>query len=305
MEKLKSMAMFVRVAETGSFSAAARQAGIARSIVTRYIAALEKSLQVKLITRSTRSLALTAAGSAYLERCRQILDLVESAETEIAQERESVRGVVRLSLPLSYGVRRLAPLLLEFSRDYPAVQLDMHYTDKRVDLVEEGVDLALRITRRLADSEVVRRIGAVRLVAAAAPAYLARHGRPEHPDELVSHDCLSYTVDGKFDTWSFLVDGAMVDFPVRVRLYANNGDVLNQAAVAGLGIICQPDFIVTKSIQAGQLEPLFSRYPAPERSVYVVLPGNRQIPYRVRVLIDFLAERLRHDDDDGLIDDPI
>lgn len=295
MSKLKSMSMFVRVAELGSFSAAARQLGIARSIVTRHIAQLESELGIKLITRSTRRLTLTSAGSAYLEKCREILDLIESAETELAQEHQALRGVVRISLPLSYGIKRLAPLLLDFAEQHPAVHLEMNYTDSQVDLIEEGVDLAIRVTRRLADSDIVRRIGTVRVLVAASPAYLARHGEPRHPAELIDHDCLSYTGSGNFDVWQFLVDGVPTGFSVRAHLHSNNGDVLNQAAVKDMGITYQPDFIVAESIETGRVKPILSAYPPPELGVYVMLPSNRQIPYRVRVLIDFLANRLALD----------
>jgi len=286
------MAMFVRVAELGSFSAAARQLGIARSIVTRHIAQLESAVGTKLMTRSTRRLTLTSAGSAYLEKCREILDLIESAETELAQEHRALRGSVRISLPLSYGMKCVAPLLLEFASNHPEVRLEMNYNDHQVDLIEEGVDLAIRITRRLADSDIVRKIGTVRVLTVASPDYLARHGEPGHPADLVNYDCLSYTASGNFDVWQFLVDGAPAGFPVRARLHSNNGDVLDQAAARGMGVTCQPDFIVADGIAAGRVKPILTDYPPPDLGVYVMLPSNRQIPYRVRVLIDFLASRL-------------
>jgi DNA-binding transcriptional LysR family regulator len=292
MSKLKSMAMFVRVAELGSFSAAAREKGIARSIVTRHIAQLEKALGIKLMTRSTRRLSLTSAGSAYLEKCRVILDLIEVAETELAEEHQTLRGAVRISLPLSYGIKRLAPLLLEFALQHPEVRLEMNYTDQRVDLIEKGADLAVRITSRLADSDIVRRIGTVRVLVVASPDYLQRHGEPRHPADLVNHDCLSYTASGNFDVWQFLVDGVPADFSVRARIHSNNGDVLNLAAAQGMGVGYQPDFIVDEIITTGQVKPILTAYQPPELGVYVMLPSNRQIPYRVRALMDFLADRL-------------
>jgi DNA-binding transcriptional LysR family regulator len=292
MGKFRSMATFVRVAELGSFSAAARRQGIARSVVTRQIAQLENAVGTKLMTRSTRRLTLTSAGSAYLDKCREILDLVEMAETELAQEHQSLRGSVRMSLPLSYGIRRLAPLLLEFAEQHPEVQIEMDYSDRQVDLIEEGVDLAIRITLRLADSDIVRRIGTVRMLAAASPEYLAQHGEPLHPAELINHDCLSYTARDNIDSWQFIVDGTLADFAVRARLHSNNGDVLNRAAARGMGITYQPDFIVAESIASGAVTPILTAYSAVELGVYLVLPSNRQIPYRIRVLIDFLADRL-------------
>lgn len=292
MSKLDSMAMFVRVAELGSFAAAAREKGVARSMVTRHIAQLEKTLGTKLMTRSTRRLTLTSAGSAYLEKCREILDLIESAETELAQESQALRGSLRVSLPLSYGIKRLAPLLLEFVENHPNIHLEMNYNDRQIDLIEEGVDLAIRITRRLADSDIVRRIGTVRMMVVASPAYLARHGEPRDPSELLEHGCLSYTASDNVDVWQFLVDGRPANFSVRTRLRSNNGDVLAQAAAKGMGITNQPDFIVADSVEAGIVKPILIESPPPELGVYVVLPSNRQIPYRVRALIDFLAHRL-------------
>lgn len=286
------MAMFVRVAELGSFSATAREKNIARSIVTRQIAQLENTLGIKLMTRSTRRLTLTSAGSAYLEKCREILDLIESAETELAKEHQTLRGSVRISLPLSYGLRRLAPLLLDFAEQHPEVQLEMHYNDRRVDLIEEGVDLAIRVTHRLADSDIVRKIGKAHILAVASPEYLARHGEPRHPADLRNHDCLSYTASDNVDVWPFLINGAPVDFSVRARIHSNNGDVLLQAAVKDMGITCQPDFIVADSITTGRVKQVLTDYPTPELGVYVMLPSNRQIPYRVRILIDYLANQL-------------
>lgn len=284
--------MFVRVAELGSFSAVAREKGIARSIVTRRIAQLEQTLGIKLMIRSTRRLTLTSAGSAYLEKCREILDLVESAETELAEDHQTLRGAIRLSLPLSFGIKRLAPFLLEFAQRHSEVRLEMNYNDRRVDLIAEGMDLAIRVTRRLADSDIVRKIGTVRMLVAASSGYLARRGAPRHPADLLDHDCLSYTGGSAFDTWQFIVDGVPAEFPVRARILANNGDVLNQAAIGGMGITYQPDFIVSDSIAAGRVTPILADYPPPELGVYVMLPSNRQIPYRVRALIDFLADQL-------------
>ena len=175
MDRLDAMHLFVRVAELGSFAAVAQQLGLARSVVTRQIAALEAHLGVKLIARSTRRLALTSGGTAYLEKCRVILNLVEAAETGVAEERLTPRGNIRISLPLSYGMKRLAPILLDFSQRYPEVSLDMDFSDRRVNLIEEGIDLSIRITRRLESGDVARKIGTGRMLVVAAPEYLARH----------------------------------------------------------------------------------------------------------------------------------
>lgn len=292
MDRLNAMHLFVRVAELNSFSAVAQQMGVARSVVTRQIAALESHLGVRLMVRSTRSLTLTSAGTAYLEKCRVILNLVEVAETGIAEQRATPRGNIRISLPLSFGLKRLVPHLLEFSRRYPQVSLDMDYADRRVHLIEEGIDLAIRITRRLEGHDVVRKIGTSQMHVVASPAYLARFGRPRHPSELAHHECLGYTMQGSQQAWQFELDGVLENFPVQARISANNGEALMQAAAQGLGITCQPDFITEASLASGELEQILAEFSVPELGIYVMLPSNRQIPHRVRVLMDFLTERI-------------
>jgi DNA-binding transcriptional LysR family regulator len=293
MDRLQAMRTFVRVAELGSFSAAAQQLGVARSVVTRHVAALERQLGAKLMVRSTRRLALTAAGTAYLEKCRVIVNLVAAAETDVAEERAVARGKIRIGLPLSYGLKRLAPLLLEFAGANPEVQLEMDCTDRRVDLAEEGFDLSIRITGRLAPSDVVRRLGVCHVMAVASPEYLARHGRPSHPSELAGHECLAYMGDPNPNAWSFTVKGRVEGFFVQGRVAANNGDVLVEAAARGFGIALQPDFIVLPYLADGRLEQVLPKFAPPGLGIYAVLSGTRHLPYRVRMLIDFLAGRLR------------
>jgi len=288
------MHLFVRVAELSSFSAVAQQMGLARSAVTRQIAALEQHLGIKLMVRSTRRLMLTSAGAAYLEKCRVILNLVEAAETGVAEERQTPRGMIRISLPLTFGLMRVAPILLDFARRYPEVQLDMDYTDRRVNLIEEAIDLSVRITSRLGATEIARRIGSSQLQAVASPAYLAEHGTPRHPSELIHHECLSYTTTAESkQTWSFDVDGMLTAYPIRARIHSNNGEALNDAVERGLGIALQPDFIIERSLQSGKVLTILTEFPLPELGIYAMLPSNRQVPHRVRVLMEFLADQLR------------
>jgi len=294
MDRLQAMHLFVRVAELSSFSAVAQQMGLARSAVTRQIAALEQHLGIKLMVRSTRRLMLTSAGSAYLEKCRVILNLVEAAETGVAEERQTPRGMIRISLPLTYGLMRVAPILLDFARRYPEVQLDMDYTDRRVNLIEEAIDLSVRITSRLGATEIARRIGSSQMQAVASPAYLAEHGTPRHPTELIHHECLSYTTTAESkQTWSFEVDGVLTAYPIRARIHSNNGEALNDAVERGLGIALQPDFIIERSLQLGKVVTILNEFPLPELGIYAMLPSNRQVPHRVRVLMEFLADQLR------------
>jgi len=294
MDRLQAMHLFVRVAELSSFSAVAQQMGLARSAVTRQIAALEQHLGIKLMVRSTRRLMLTSAGAAYLEKCRVILNLVEAAETGVAEERQTPRGMIRISLPLTYGLMRVAPILLDFARRYPEVQLDMDYTDRRVNLIEEAIDLSVRITSRLGATEIARRIGSSQMHAVASPAYLAEHGTPRHPTELIHHECLSYTTTAESkQTWSFEVDGVLTAYPIRARIHSNNGEALNDAVERGLGIALQPDFIIERSLQLGKVVTILNEFPLPELGIYAMLPSNRQVPHRVRVLMEFLADQLR------------
>jgi DNA-binding transcriptional LysR family regulator len=291
MDQLDAMRLFVRVVELGSFAGVAQQMGVARSVVTRKVAALETKLGVKLIARSTRRLNLTAAGAGYLEKCREILRLLEAAETDIAEDRQEPRGPIRIGLPLLYGGRPLAPLLLEFCRRHPGIDLDMDFSDRRINLIEEGVDLSIRITDALGQREVARRLGTVGMVVVASPDYLRARGEPAHPADLAGHECLSYTLSD-VSSWRFTVDGQLRNYPVRGRLQANNGDVLMAAAAQGLGIACEPLFIAGPALAAGSVRQILAGFPMPELGVYAVLPGNRQVPHRVRVLVEFLAVQL-------------
>ena len=288
MDRLDAMQLFVRVAELGSFAAAAQQMGVARSAVTRQIAGLEAHLGVKLMARNTRRLSLTSAGTAYLEKCRVILNLVEAAETGVAEERLTPRGNIRISLPLSFGLKRVAPLLLDFAARYPEVALDMDYSDRRMNLIEEGIELAIRITRQLAAGDVARKIGVSRMRIVAAPDYLARHGRPQEPEDLAHHEYLGYTLAGG-SALQFIVDGQPLAVPVRSRITASNGEVLIEAAARGMGITSHPDFIADDYIANGRVEQILADYPMPDLGIYALLPSNRHVPYRVRALMDFLA----------------
>ena len=292
MNRFDAMALFVRVAELGSFSAAACQLGVARSVVTRQIAALEEHLGIKLMVRSTRRLSLTSAGSAYLDKCRVILELVEEAEAGVMEERLTPSGQLRVSLPLSFGLRRLVPLLTEFSRDYPAIRLALDFSDRHQNLIEEGIDLSIRITGQLDPGAIARKLGSCRLLAVAAPDYLARHGRPRHPAELAAHACLGYSPQASNRPLIFQVDGRSEAFYPPFRMLANNGDALAEAAAQGLGITVQPDFIIAGQLASGALVPILEEFEAPGPGIYAVLPSNRYIPHRVRVLIEYLAARL-------------
>jgi len=286
------MQTFVRVAEAGSFSAVAEQLQLARSVVTRQIASLEKQLGVKLITRSTRRLALTTAGAAYLEKCRVILNLVDAAEAGLAEERVDLRGVLRLGLPLSFGLQVLGPALLDFAAQHPQVELVLDLSDERSNLIEEGLDLSIRVTSSLQPGDVVRQLGTCRLMTLAAPSYVAQHGVPRHPSELRHHECLIYASDPTPASWIYREGDREHRVPVRGHIIANNGVLLAEACVRGMGIARQPDFIASPYLERGLLREVLEDFEITPLGVYAVLPGNRYVSHRVRVLIEHLAASL-------------
>ena len=292
MDKLNAMQLFVRVAETGSFTAAADQLDVARSVVTRHISALEKQLGTKLMTRSTRSLTLTTAGSAYLEKCRVILNMVDAAESSLLEEKTEPRGRIRLGLPLNFGLQRLMPALLRFAEAHAHIELVIDFSDRRSKLIEEGIDLSIRITSRLEPGDIVRKLGESQLLTVASPSYLAKHTRPRHPQDLAHHACLVYSQDFQSTTWSYGSKQGPVNVTVRPRLVANNGEALLQAAAQGLGITRPPDFMAQPYLDNGSVVPVLSNFAPEPLGIYAVLPSNRYVPHRVSVLIHFLAEAL-------------
>lgn len=288
------MKLFVRVAETGSLSGAAAQLDLARSVVTRQLAALESHLGVKLIARSTRRLSLTPAGSAYLEKCREILDLVEQTESDLTQDRAEPRGHIRVSASLSLGVRHLMPLLAEFSTNHESITMELDFSERRVNLVEEGVDLALRIMGTPEATDIVRRIAVCRSVIVASPAYLARQGCPRHPAELAAHQCFGYMPSLR-SNWPLIVDGEVRWFEVNGRIQSNNVDALMDAALRDLCITHLPSYAASPEVEAGRLEVILQDYPTVDLGLYAVFPGARLVPPRVRALVDFLAARIGAD----------
>ncbi|MCF8178825.1 MAG: LysR family transcriptional regulator [Sulfuritalea sp.] len=291
MDRLAAMQTFVRVAEAGSFTAVADQLNVARSAITRQIAALESHLGVKLIARSTRRLSLTSAGTSYIDQCREILDRIDEAEGDLAGERQVLRGAIRASVPMTFGLLHLTPLILEFSKAHPDIRIDLDFNDRHVNLIEEGMDFALRITDHLPETTVARRLTSCRSVVAAAPAYLKHRGEPGHPDDLAQHACLSYSL-GSRSTWTFLVNGVQRSVEVSGPLTANNGKALQEAAIQGFGIVYEPTFIAAEAIRQGQLVTILNDYPTPTYDMYAVFPGTRFVPQRVRNFVDFLAARL-------------
>lgn len=292
MDTLNCMRVFAKVVELGSFAAAAERLGVARSVVSKQVVALEERLGVRLINRTTRTLHLTEAGAAYLERCNAILAEVESLESSLGALAESPRGLLRVSAPVSFAISHLGPVLAGYRRQFPEVGVELAVNDRQVDIVEEGYDLALRIARKLESSLVGRRLATARMVLCAAPDYLARRGTPQRLEDLAGHDCIGYTYWGSGDDWQ-LDDAAGRAVTVRVKptLRVNNGDVIRAAALEGEGVIFQPSFLVGDDLRAGRLVELLPGYQPLEIGIYAVYPHRKYLSAKVRTFVDYLVER--------------
>ena len=278
---------FVRVAETGSFARAAERMGLSKPVLSRRVARLEEQLGARLLTRTARGAQPTDIGLAYYARAANILAELDAAEEVVAEAVTKIAGPIRLTAPLSFGIRHLATALSDFAAAHPAVELDINLEDKTVDLAEGGYDLAVRIGRLRDSSLIARRIAPMRKVVVASPAYLARRGRPEIPADVAGHDVLLYS----YEQWRFRVGGRWERVRVSPVMRSNNGDMLLAAAVAGLGLVMLPSFIAAEALEAGTVEPLLLDYPLEEGALHAVMPPGRATTARVRALVDFLVQR--------------
>lgn len=291
LDRITGLNVFSRIAALGSLSAAARALGMSQTMATKHMAALEAHLGTKLIHRTTRRMTLTEAGRTYLEAAERILADLEDADRAATTHSVEVRGTLRLNAPVSFGLLEIAPLLPAFSALYPALVIDLGLNDRYVDLVEEGWDLAIRIGSLTDQSMIARRLAPCRTVVCAAPSYLARHGTPKTIADLGQHNCLGYTLSRTIgtDRWAFGQD-RKATVTVTGSLRANNGDALIVAAVAGLGLIYQPTFLVRHQLEQGTLVPVDLDHPPIELDgVFASYPANRRPPAKVRAFIDFLV----------------
>ena len=291
MDKLQAMQLFVRVVDAGSFTAGAEQMGISRALASKQIQALEDVLGVRLLNRTTRRISLTDPGKNYYARANDILNALAEAEAEAAELQIEPRGRMRVSVPISFAVRHLAAALAEFQRRFPRVELELGLNDRLVDLVDEGFDMAIRISRLADSSLVARRIAPASLVLVASPAYLERASTPMHPHDLAAHNALIYTLAPKPDEWILTRDGETVPVKLSGNLYVNNGDYVLAAALEGSGIGLLPTFIAFDALQEKRLVSLLPDWQVPPIGIYAVYPQTRALPAKTRALIDFLVER--------------
>lgn len=291
MDSLGGFTVFVQVAETRSFVAAGRLLGVSASAIGKSVARLEDKLGVRLFHRSTRSITLTAEGQLFLERSRRILAEIEAAQLELSQSHAAPRGRLRVSLPLVSSL--VLPVLGQFMRQYPEIELDLDFSDRMVDVIEEGFDAVVR-TGEPADSRLsARKLGTFQTMLVASPAYLAQRGTPMHPGDLVGHRCLHYRYPstGKLERWPLRVPGA-VPMELPISMVCNNIETRVCFALQGLGIACLPDFSVREALADGRLQPLLTSYVAQTGVFHVLWPSGRQVPPKIRVLVDFLSERV-------------
>jgi DNA-binding transcriptional LysR family regulator len=292
MDRFAVLVAFVKVAETQSFSEAARRLRSSKSAVSRSVGALESELGARLFNRTTRSLKLTEAGRAYLERVTRVLADLDDADRALGHLQAKPRGRLQVSAPMSFGFLHLAPALPEFLARYPEVDVDLALNDRFVDLVDEGFDVALRIGA-LADSSLIsRRIAPIRVSLCASPGYFQEHGTPRTPDDLKAHECLRNSNVSRTQEWRFAdADGKPCLVPVSGRVSANNGDTLRVLALAGFGVALLPTFIVGGDLSAGALVSALELYIPQSLSMNAVYPHSRHLSPKVRAFVDFLVER--------------
>ncbi|WP_341319060.1 LysR family transcriptional regulator [Paraburkholderia sp. IMGN_8] len=289
--QLDDMRIFVATVDAHNFTAAAKRLSLSKQFVSRRVMALEEALGVQLLIRNTRKLAVTELGQEFYERARRILGEVEDAEQAMSLRRAGPRGLLRVSAPMSFGMMHLSPLVAMFLRKHGDVRFDMELSDRTVDVVGEGFDMAIRIGALPDSTLIAQRLADVQMVACCSPAYVRRRGAPGVPADLERHSCLLYGHGGVV-SWEFVVGGAVKSFDVQGPLRANNGDLIRDAAVAGLGIVRLPDFIVADAIRRGQLVTVLDEFLPRAATVYAVYPQHRQSSVTIRVFVAFLREQL-------------
>lgn len=291
MQDIHAMLYFAHVVKEKSFSGAARRLNVSKSRVSKAVAGLEASLGVRLLHRSTRRLGLTEVGEAYFEHCDRILDELAEAERTVSSLHLEPRGRLRISAPVAFSTLHVAPALPEFMAHYPDLSVDMTISDRLVDLVAEGYDVALRITPAPGGNLVARELAPIRRKICASPDYLARRGTPRTPADLMRHNCLDYTYLNNSGFWHLHGPEGELNIPVSGSLRINDDEALSQAVLGGLGLALLPTFIVGKELQQGRLLEVLPGYVPVERAIYAVHLPNRHLPPKVRVFIDFLAGR--------------
>lgn len=294
MDRLRAFEVFTTVVSRGGFARAGDALETSPANITRYVNELEAYLGARLLNRTSRRLSLTEAGEALYERARAILEEIAEAEAAASANVAEPQGRLRINAPLSFGVLHLAPLWPKFMALYPRVELDIDLSDRVVDLVEEGYDLAIRISRGGSQAHVARKLATSRNIICASPDYLKARGTPATPDDLTAHRCLAYSYTAMAEDWR-LTDAQGREATVRMRpvMYSNNGDTARAAALAGQGVIWQPTFIVGEDLRAGRLVRVLPDWSLPDIDILAVYPTRRHLSAKVRLMVDFLANAFK------------
>ena len=292
MDRLAAIQVFAQVVESGSFAKAADRLGLSTSAASRQVAELETHLQTRLLHRTTRRVSLTESGQQFYERAVQLMTDLAEAEQEASSAAVVPRGTIRLTTSVNFGVRHVGPAIAEFLERYPDVRFDVSLSDRVVDLVEEGLDLAIRIGPPGADNLVARKLGETRMVPCASPDYLAKHKAPKTPEDLALHNCFTYEYVSPRHVWRFR-DRSGAERAVRVagRLHSNNGDLLAEVAARGAGIVFEPAFIVGPEVRAGRLVPLLQDFEPLPVPIYALYPSRKHLSAKVRRFVEFLIAR--------------
>ncbi|WP_126455858.1 LysR family transcriptional regulator [Sulfuriflexus mobilis] len=292
MDVLLSMSVFRRVAETGNFSEVARELALSQPTVSKHIAALEKHLQVKLINRSTRQLSLTDVGKQYYDECVHILDEVSEIESTLHNQQSLPTGILRINTPVTFGELNIVPHLWEFLAEYPELNIDLIMDDHYVDLVKEGVDMAIRVGPLTDSSLVARKIGDSPRVTVASPEYLAAYGEPETLQDLKGHKCIVYTLLTTRNEWHFAGPQGKETIRVNSSFSVNNPRTIRQAVLAGQGIAVTPIWLMGDCIKSGQVKVILDKYVPTLLDIHAVYPERRFVPAKVRLFIDYIREKL-------------
>ena len=290
MDRLIAMRVFVTVVDLGSQSAAADHLDLSRPVVSRYLAELEEWVGARLMHRTTRKLSLTAAGNETLPRCRQLLELADDLQAAVSVPDAAPRGLLRISVSTSFGQAQLASAVTEYVRRYPQVKIDLQMLDRTVNLVDEGIDLAIRTSNDLDPSLIARKLTVCRSVLCASPAYLHEHPAPQQVDDLRQHNCLSHAYYGK-SLWHFKVQGEAVSIPVHGNISANEASTLLSATLAGAGISLLPSYLVGCAVRRGELVQLLPESEPLALNIYAVYASRKHMPATLRSMLDFLSER--------------
>ncbi len=293
MDKLKSLMIFMRSAQFGSFSEAARQLGMAPSAVSRAVLRLEDELGVRLLQRTTRSLTLTEEGDRFNQCCQQILNDLEEAKLEVKQSQSLPTGTLRLDLSFTFGKLHIAPALLRFAAQYPKLKLNVSFNDRLIDLIEEGIDATVRIGLHSDSSLIMHHLATAHYITCASPQYLAQYGTPTTPTELLQHRCVNfiYPQTRREPDWKFEQDGKAIDLAVDSYLRFDNSEVILEAVIQGAGVVQLPKFIAANAIGRGDLQPILQAYaPQVGLPIAVLYPQKRYLSAKVRVFVEFMTE---------------